>query len=166
MTSFLIVTAALGLTYLALTANLQPANLVVGLLLGVGVAALLRPRLPALDARRLPGAFWALGLYLVIVAVDIVKSGLNVARLVLDPKLPIRPGLVAIPSQMDSELGTALSAHAITITPGEMVIEIGPGGVMYTHCLDIDASGPTAVAAQMRRRELLKKIVLHADDRP
>ena len=33
-------------------------------------------------------------------------------------------------------MATALSAHAVSLTPGELVVEIDDEGVMYTHCLD------------------------------
>lgn len=158
MLRFVVVTLGLMLVYLGLTANLEPANLAVGLLLGTGIALLEYPRRGGLEVRRLPGAIWSLPVHLVRLAVDIIRSGLIVARIVLDPKLPIRPGIVAIPSGM-GRWGTALSAHAITITPGEMVLEISEDGVMYTHCLDAVSSGATAEEEQARRRALLEKIV-------
>lgn len=158
MLRFVLVTLALSLVYLGLTGNFEPSNVIIGLLLGAGVAALEYPRHGRITARQLPGAAWALLVYLARLAVDIIRSGLIVARIVLDPKLPIRPGIVAIRSGM-RHWGTAFSAHAITITPGEMVMEIGEDGVMYTHCLDAESSGATAEEEQAKRRALLEKIV-------
>lgn len=158
MLRFVLVTLALLLVYLSLTANFELSNLVVGLLLGAGVAALEHPKRGEVRLSRLPGATWALIVYLATLAADVIRSGVVVARIVLDPKLPIRPGVVAIRSGM-GRWGTALSAHAITITPGEMVMEIGEDGVMYTHCLDAVASGESAEAGQAKRRRLLEKIV-------
>lgn len=159
MTQFLLITLTLALVYLGLTANLEPSNLVVALGLGAAVTALLR--LDRYQARwaRVPGALWALAQYLAGLAVDILRSGIIVARIVLDPNLPIKPGVVAIPSEMPA-WGTALSAHAITITPGEMVMEIGSDGVMYTHCLDSETSGANAAAGQAKRRGLLERMRL------
>jgi multicomponent Na+:H+ antiporter subunit E len=106
----------------------------------------------------MPWALLALGRYLYIVVLDVVKGGLVTARLVLDPALPIKPGIIAIPSGCDSELATALSAHAITLAPGEMVVEIGEDGVMYTHVLDATQAAGYVAEAQYLRRELLRKI--------
>jgi multicomponent Na+:H+ antiporter subunit E len=89
---------------------------------------------------------------------DAVKSGLVAARLVLDPALPVKPGIIAIPSDCDSELATALSAHAITLAPGEMVIEVGKDGTMYVHALDATRAAEYIEDAQQQRRELLRKI--------
>jgi len=144
--------------YLALTGNLQASNIVLGTLVAGAATLLLRPQPGRMDLHRLPAAIWATIRYIAILAADVVKSGVGVARIVLDPALPIRPGIVAIPSGCSSELGTALSAHALTITPGEMVIGIDEDGVMYAHCLDATRSAEYAAEAQAMRRDLLSKI--------
>jgi len=144
--------------YLALTGNLQASNVVVGVLVAGAATLLLRPQPGRMDLRRLPAALWATIRYIAILAADVVRSGVGVARIVLDPKLPIRPGIVAIASGCKSELATALSAHALSITPGELVIGISEDGVLYTHCLDATHSAEYAAQAQAMRRDLLSKI--------
>jgi multicomponent Na+:H+ antiporter subunit E len=148
----------LWLVYLALTANLELGNVVLGLLVAMGLTLLLRPPRGRFELRRLPGALAALGRYLFVVFFDAIKSGLVAARLVLDPALPVKPGIIAIPSDCDSELATALSAHAITLAPGEMVVEIGKDGTMYAHALDATRAAQYVKEAQELRRELLRKI--------
>ena len=150
--------AGLWLVYVALTANLEWSNLVIGLLIATGITVLLRPPRGALELRRLPVAVFALVRYLFLIILNAVKSGLVVARLVLDPALPVKPGIIAIPSGCDSELATALSAHAITLAPGEMVVEIDESGVMYTHALDATQAAEYVAEAQHLRRDLLRKI--------
>jgi multicomponent Na+:H+ antiporter subunit E len=149
----------LWLMYLGLTANLEPSNLVVGLVIAVTLTALLHPDKLRIDLRQVPGATWALVRYVVLVAKDVIQGGIQVARLVLDPKLPVKPGVIAIPSGSESEWATALSAHAITLSPGAMVMEIGEHGVMYTHTLDADQADEATVELQRLRRDLLKKIL-------
>lgn len=146
------------LLYLAVTANLEPSNLIVGLLIGLAIATLLKPLSQPLSLGRLPRALFNLARYTVWLAIDIIRNGIRVARIVLDPKLPIRPGIIAIPSGMKTELGVALSAHAITVTPGEQVVEIGDDGTMYTHCLDVVSSAAGAEEAQRKRRAMLESI--------
>lgn len=148
----------LWLLYLALTANPEPANLLLGLLVATGLTRLMRPPRGRLDLRRLPGAALALTRYLFVVAADVFKSAVGAARIVLDPALPIRPGIVAIPSGCHSELGLALSAHALTVAPGEMVVEIGQDGTLYTHTLDATHAAEYVVEAQRLRSELLHEI--------
>jgi multicomponent Na+:H+ antiporter subunit E len=146
------------LAYLALTANLEAANLLVGLGVGAAASWLLQVAPGRLEPRRIPDALLASVQYVLVLAVDVLKSGFRVARLLLDPSLPIRPGVVAIPSECESQAAVALSAHALTMAPGEMVIEIDDQGVLYTHCLDATHSQEYIFEAQRLRRELLRRI--------
>ncbi len=85
-------------------------------------------------------------------------SGIQTARLVLSPSLPIKPGVLRIPSDTETDLGAALSAHAITLTPGEMVVEMDSDNVMYTHALDATKAKEYVHDAQEMRRKLLDQI--------
>lgn len=154
----LITLLALTLTYVAVTGHFEAGNIGVGLILAGVATALLRPRQHRPQLTRMPAALWALAVYVAILVVDVIRSGMQVARIVLSPSLPIRPGIVAIPSECESELATALSAHAISITPGELVVEIDSQGVMYTHCLDARAAPRYVAEAQRMRRGLLRRI--------
>ncbi len=148
----------LALAYLALTANLEPSNIIVSLLLATAIILLLRPERRPVNLKRTIPAAIAFGRYLLILVYDLLVSGIQVARIVLDPALPIKPGVVAIPSGCESELGTALSAHAVSLTPGELVVEIDERGVMYTHCLNATGAEQYIAAAQKLRRDMLEKI--------
>ncbi|MDI9637068.1 Na+/H+ antiporter subunit E [Geitlerinema splendidum] len=102
--------------------------------------------------------------YIVQLFVDILISSVDVARKVLDPRLPINPGTVVVPTQdpKDSAMIAALSAHAITVTPGEMVegfIEGDGETRMIIHTLDIDETQRSAAEKQAKRLELLRRIV-------
>lgn len=144
--------------YLAITANLEPANWAAGLLMSVAIALIIRPASEPLSLRRLPAALLNLVVYVSWLSVDIIRNGIRVARIVLDPQLPIKPGILAIKSEMRTELGRALNAHAITVTPGEQVIEVDDNGTLYTHCLDVEASAAGAEEAQRKRQAMLKAI--------
>ena len=51
-------------------------------------------------------------------------------------------------------------AHAITLTPGELVVEMSDEGTMYTHTLDTSHAEDHMAEAQKMREELLRKIML------
>jgi len=149
----------LFLVYLALSGNATIPNLVVGALIALGVSTLLPGRKDAsFDWKRSPAFVWAMVRYIFVVLWDVIKGGITTARIVLNPKMPLKTGIIAIPSGSKSELGTALSAHAITLSPGELVVEMDDEGVMYTHCLDVDKSEVYVAEAQALRRNLLRDI--------
>lgn len=55
--------------------------------------------------------------------VEVVRSALAVARIVLHPKLPISPTLVRFRPGQKSDVGLVLHANSITLTPGTISIE-------------------------------------------
>lgn len=131
----------------------------VGALVALGIS-LLRPNmnLPLMSLKRIPQFLWAGIRYIFVVAWDVIRGGISTARIVLDPNLPLNPGIIAIPSGTQSELGTALSAHAITLSPGEMVMAIDDEGVMYTHCLNVENSEKMIAEVQELRKNLLSRM--------
>lgn len=128
----------LWLIYLGLTSEFSLPNLILGLLVAVACAFLLRQRFHVHHWTHLARKPFDVIVYLFYLGVDIIRSGMQVARIVLDPKLPIDPGVVAVCTYFSGELGMALTAHAMTITPGEIVIEFAPDGTLFVHSLMLD----------------------------
>jgi len=155
---YLLIIVPLLFVYLELSSNFELSNIIVGLMIVTGIVKLIRPRRLPTDLRHLPSSVFALMRYLVKLLYDVIASGIQVARIVMDPALPIKPGIVSISSGCESEMGTALSAHAITLAPGEMVVEMDEKGVMYTSCLDTTNSEKYIEDAQKIRNDLLQKI--------
>jgi multicomponent Na+:H+ antiporter subunit E len=59
--------------------------------------------------------FW---LYAPWLMKEIFLANLAVARIILDPKLPISPSMVRFHGSQKTDLGKALYANSITLTPG------------------------------------------------
>lgn len=154
-------TLTMTIVYLALTSNLEPLNILVGALIGVGVTALMgRSAERRIGMGTFPRSIWASIRYVGVLVYDLAASGVQIARLVLSPSLPVQTAIIDIPSRCQSELGAALSAHAITVTPGELVVEMAPSPRhdMYTHVLEADKAQTYVHDAQTMRRGLLDEI--------
>ena len=149
----------LTIVYLLLTSNLEWLNVIAGVVITTGITLLLRPQLKPVLWYRAPRAFLAMIQYLGIMIYEIFKGGIMVAKSVWSRDLKIQPSIIAIPSGCESELASALSAHAISIAPGELVVEIDADGTMYTHVLDVTHSAEYQEQAQNMRSELLSKII-------
>lgn len=146
------------LVYLALTSNLQVSNVVVGILLGAIIVYLVRPEKTEIAPRNTARSAVAGVRYILHLAHVLLVSGIEVSRLVLSPALPIRQGIVAIPAETETDVGLALSVHAITLAPGELVVEVDDDHVMYTHCLDATHAEEYVKEAHDIRLELLDEI--------
>lgn len=57
---------------------------------------------------------------------EIVKSGWDVSRIILAPRLPISPTLVRFKPTQKTDVGLVIHAQSITLTPGTITIEAGP----------------------------------------
>lgn len=55
---------------------------------------------------------------------EIVKSNIDVIRRVLDPRLPISPTVRWVKASETSDLGKAIYANSITLTPGTVSIDV------------------------------------------
>ncbi len=51
-------------------------------------------------------------------------SALSVARIVVDPALPISPQLMRVKTSQKTAVGTTIYANSITLTPGTITVEV------------------------------------------
>lgn len=54
---------------------------------------------------------------------EIVKSGWQVSKIILDPRLPVSPALVRFRPSQKSTVGLVTHANSITLTPGTITVE-------------------------------------------
>lgn len=95
--------------------------------------------MPADQYRRIPirwRHFLTYGIWLVV---QIFRSGIEVAKVVLHPRLPIAPRVVRIADGLPHPVARLTLAHSITLTPGTVTIECDDGG-MEVHALDAEAA--------------------------
>ena len=83
---------------------------------------------------------------------EIFISNVKVARIILDPGLPIRPVLFWAPASQKTDIGRVVFANSITLTPGTISIEIAEsGGRILVHALHEDFSwGPESCEMDAR----------------
>lgn len=153
--TLLLMAAAL---WLLLTGTLDTQELVVGALVTVVVGALAYARSGIFAGVRwsfiLPGA---LLIYCWVFSIALVRSNIDVARRVLSPDLPIRPGVVTVRTGLTSALGRLLLANSITLTPGTLTVDV-EDELLTIHWIDcppnIDMEAATAAIAGDFERHL------------
>ena len=80
-------------------------------------------------------------LYIPVLLIELIKANLDVAKRVLNPELPINPGIVKVPTELKSDLAKLILANSITLTPGTISIDADPENV-YIHWIDVKGSTP------------------------
>jgi len=81
---------------------------------------------------------------------EILKSAVDVARIILDPRLPVSPTVVRFKPRQKTVVGLVTHANSITLTPGTLSIEVGPERFVV-HGLTQAAAAAT-VDSEMDRR--------------
>ncbi len=81
---------------------------------------------------------------------EIAKSNYDVARLILDPRLPISPRLIRVPASQQSDLGLVVHANSITLTPGTVSVEVESGEILV-HAITRSAAEGTLEGGIDRR---------------
>jgi len=73
-----------------------------------------------------------------------VKANIDVARRVLHPMIPIRPGTVRVKTALKSDVALTFLANSMTLTPGTTSIDIDKDkGILYIHWLCVpETKGP------------------------
>ncbi len=72
----------------------------------------------------LPNIIKVLG-FLPWLIVEVIKSNLEVARIIIDPKMPISPTMVTLTGTQKTDFGRMIYANAITLTPGTLTVDLG-----------------------------------------
>jgi len=81
---------------------------------------------------------------------EIWRSGLQVARIILDPRLPISPTLVRFRPAQQTAVGLATHANSITLTPGTITVQANHHEFLV-HALTRDGAAGV-VESEMNRR--------------
>jgi len=80
-------------------------------------------------------------LYIPLFLWELIKSNVSLAKIVLNPKLPINPGFVTIKTGLDSDIGKLILANSITLTPGTLSVEV-EGNELTIHWVDVKGETP------------------------
>ena len=139
---FLVTFVCLLLVWFALTASLDPQEVVAGVIISLIVALpshefLFReegwkkwsPSRIAYALAYIPHYLWAE-----------IKAHANVIYRILHPKMPIKPGIVKIPTSLQTDFGITALANSITMTPGTLSVDVREEEKnLYIHWINVES---------------------------
>lgn len=121
--------------------------LIVGGIAAFLIAVMFHDGLAVVSELRInPKAIVTTILYVPFFLKELVKSNINLAKIVLSPELPLKPGIVKVRTRLKSRMGRLLLTSSITLTPGTLTVDL-IGEWIYVHWVTVDSDDVEAATA-------------------
>ena len=126
------------IVWLLLTWSLQVQVVIAGLAASIVVSLLFHEILPKehhmfVSPMRI---FWLL-VYIPVFLYYVIIANIDVVYRVLHPKMPIKPGIVKIKTNLKTESAITGLANSITLTPGTLTVDLTNDGFLYIHWINV-----------------------------
>jgi multicomponent Na+:H+ antiporter subunit E len=99
--------------------------------------------------------------YLPLFFWECLKANIDVACRVINPDMPINPGIVKVKTSLKSDTGLTFLANSITLTPGTLSVDLDKEqGFLYVHWIDVqekDVERATEIIVE-RFERILRRI--------
>jgi multicomponent Na+:H+ antiporter subunit E len=131
--------------WVLLTWTLTAEQLLVGAGVAVAVAVALAPLGGAAGPWRLlaPRRLAATAAILLLACRRIVAANLRLSRLIWDPRLPLRSGMVVVPTQERSAGGLAAVGLITSVIVDNQLVDVDRRGAqLQYHCVEVPEGGP------------------------
>ncbi|MEO0294218.1 MAG: Na+/H+ antiporter subunit E [candidate division WOR-3 bacterium] len=128
--------------WVLLTWSLKLQDIMAGVLVALFITILTRKLFPEDIIKLLqPKRFFFALLYIPYLVYYIILANFDVAYRVLNPSLPINPGIVKVKTKLKNEFAKVILANSITLTPGTLTVEVD-GENFYVHWINIISDDP------------------------
>ena len=143
--------------WLLLSGILKTKFLVVGFLTALIVA---RICLPSLWIENRDGTkkfclldihFFKLAKYWIWLFIEIAKASLDVAKIVMRPKLEINPQLIEFDCWYENPIATSVLINSIILTPGTVTVEVADERHFVVHALTDEAANGLLEGTMQRK---------------
>ena len=123
----------IALLWMFLTISFNASTFIVGFLLGALMLWITQGFFPG---RFYLKRVWAVIKLISLFFKELVMANIQVLFLIVQPKMPIKPAIFALPTVLEKDWEITLLSNLITLTPGTLVIDISPDSkTLYIHAL-------------------------------
>jgi len=139
-------TAILYILWLLLSGILKPKFLIVGFAASLIITAICLPSLwiEGRDGKTkyclLDISLFKIAKYWVWLFTEIAKSSINVAKIVMSPKMKMHPQLVEFDCWYQNPIATSVLINSIILTPGTVTVEVKDDKHFIVHALTDEAA--------------------------
>jgi multicomponent Na+:H+ antiporter subunit E len=124
----------IALLWMFLTVSFNASTFIVGFLLGTGMLWITKGFFPG---RFYMNRVWAVIKLILLFFKELIMANIQVLLLIVQPKMPIKPAIFALPTVLEKDWEITLLSNLITLTPGTLVIDVSEDSkTIYIHALD------------------------------
>ena len=139
---YLFSTAVYFLFWLAYTSSLQQSELLTGLIVSLLLSLFTYQSFSRENTQNnIISRLFAFIKYIPVFLWEMLKANLDVAKRVVNPSLPINPGIIEIKTDLKSDRAKLFLANSITLTPGTLTVDI-IDDIFYVHWIDVSTNDP------------------------
>lgn len=125
----------LALVWMFLSHSYNPSSFIVGYFLGLVILLGFRR---FFQTRFYLVRIWAVIKLFLIFNRELLLSNISVLKVILKPKLDVKPGIFALETELEKPWEITILANLITLTPGTLVIDVSDDNkILYVHAMDI-----------------------------
>ena len=125
----------LAFLWMFIKVSFDPISFIKGYLFGIIIIFVLRRYF---HSRFYLFRMWSFIKLTVIFIRELVMSNIAIVKIVLKPKLDMRPGIFALQTDLTKDWQITLLSSLITLTPGTLVIDISEDNkTLFIHAMDI-----------------------------
>ena len=127
---------ALAFLWMFIKVSYDPVSFIRGYLFGLLIIFVLRR---FFNSRFYLYRVWSMISLVLLFFKELVLSNWSVVKLVIRPKLNIRPGIFAYETNLTEDWQITILSNLITLTPGTLVLDVSDDNkILYIHTIDID----------------------------
>ncbi|NOX16840.1 MAG: Na+/H+ antiporter subunit E [Chlorobi bacterium] len=149
MSRFIFTFAVYFLIWMGFTTSFDPQELIAGAVLSLIITFFSYKSFTDLGLSFLnPKRLFNIVKYMFVFIIALFKANFDVAKRVINPKLPINPGIVAYKTKLKSDTAKVFLANSITLTPGTLTVDV-IGDTLYIHWIDVITKDPQKIYSEI-----------------
>ena len=130
----LLLNVFIAFLWMFLTVTFNASTFIVGFLLGALMLWITKGFFPG---RFYMNRVWAVIKLILLFFKELIMANVHVLVLIVQPKMPIKPAIFALPTVLEKDWEITLLSSLITLTPGTLVIDVSDDSkTLYIHALD------------------------------
>jgi len=120
--------------WMFLTVSFNASPFIVGFLLGALMLWITKGFFPG---RFYMHRVWAVICLIGLFFKELISANIQVLSLIIQPKMPIKPAIFALPIVLEKDWEITLLSSLITLTPGTLVLDVSEDSkTLYIHALN------------------------------